>query len=79
MRIINVVEILNGTIAQIIPFPILEDQLSEDVFKDARNTFYDIIKEHRDDFTEDDIEELFKAGKYDDDNGYSLEVIWSHS
>jgi len=45
MRIINIVEQLNGIITQILSFPVYEEQLSQDVVDEAENTFKQIINE----------------------------------
>ena len=76
MRIINVIEILEGSITRILSFPIFEDQLSDEVVEQAEKTFSDIVKEHREDFNDEDIETLIEDGSYHDDNGYSVQIVW---
>jgi len=43
MRIINVIYLTGGVLNDIVSFPILEDQLSEDVVSEAENYFIEQI------------------------------------
>ena len=78
MRIINIVEQLNGTISQILSFPVYEEQLSQDVVDDAENTFKQIIGEVKGIDT-DEMDEYIEDGCYDDDNGWVVSLVWSET
>ena len=78
MRILNIVEVLNGTISQILSFPVYEEQLSQDVVDDAENTFKSIINEVNGIDTED-MESFIEDGYYSDDNGWELNLVWSET
>lgn len=80
MRIINVLEIINGIPRQIESFPIYEPQLSEDVIRLAEDYFLQIIygKNYKQEIKEDEIEFLLDNGWYDDDNGHNVYIIWSN-
>ena len=78
MRIINIVEQLNGTISQILSFPVYEEQLSQDVVDDAENTFKQIIGEVKGIDT-DEMDEYIEEGCYDDDNGWIVSLVWSET
>ena len=78
MRIINIVEQLNGTISQILSFPVYEEQLSQDVVDDAENTFKQIIGEVKGIDT-DEMDEYIEEGCYDDDNGWVVSLVWSET
>lgn len=78
MRIINIVEQLNGTISQILSFPVYEEQLSQDVVDEAENTFKAIINEVNGTDVED-MESFIEDGTYSDDNGWEISLIWSET
>ncbi len=78
MRIINIVEQLNGIITQILSFPVYEEQLSQDVVDEAENTFKQIINEVTGIDTED-MYEFVEDGNYDDENGWSVSLVWSET
>jgi hypothetical protein len=83
-RIINVLELLNGIPSQIESFPIYEEQLSEEVVKQAEKYFLDLVKEHNQsidgslEFDEDWEEDILDNAYYSDDNGYEVYIIWSN-
>lgn len=77
MRILNIVEQLNGTISQILSFPVHEEQLSQDVVDEAENTFKQIINEVKG--IDEDIDSYIEDGCYDDDNGWVVSLIWSET
>lgn len=81
MRIINVVEqIMDGTISQILSFPVHEEQLSQDVVTEAENTFKAIINEVKGIDTDSELMESFvEDGYYNDDNGWELSIVWSET
>ena len=76
MRIINVIEMLNGNISQILSYPINEDKLSEQIIESAEDTFKKILIEVRG-FEEEDCEEFVESGYYCDDNGWEVYLTWS--
>ena len=80
MRIINVVEQLQGTITQILSFPVYEEQLSQDVVTEAENTFKQIINEVQGiDPDSEDMEMIIEDGYYTDDNGWDVSLVWSET
>ncbi len=80
MRIINVVEQLQGTITQILSFPVYEEQLSQDVVTEAENTFKAIINEVQGiDPDSEDMEMIIEDGYYTDDNGWDVSLVWSET
>ena len=80
MRIINVVEQLQGMITQILSFPVYEEQLSQDVVTEAENTFKAIINEVVGiDPDSEDMEMIIEDGYYTDDNGWDVSLVWSET
>jgi len=79
MRIINVLEIINGIPNNIESFPIYEEQFSEDVVKQAENLFIQKINEniHPEVLSDEKQEFYLDEGSYDDMNGYEVYIIWS--
>ena len=86
MRIINVLEIINGIPYKIESFPIYEEQLSEEIVDEAEKLFLKLIEENRksllkENLSEEDIEDTeeyyLDEGVYDNKNGYELYIIWS--
>lgn len=78
MRIVNVLEIINGIPNQIESFPIYEEQLSDDVVQQAEDDFIEKIKEHSaDELSEEDEEFYLDEGSFDNKNGYEVYLIWS--
>lgn len=80
MRIINVVEQLQGMITQIQSFPVYEEQLSQDVVTEAENLFKGIINEVTGiDPDSEDMEMIIEDGYYTDDNGWDVSLVWSET
>ena len=77
MRIINVIEILNGIISGVESFGIFEEQLAQDIINTAEKNFIDKIRENQKDITEEDVESYLEEGYFFDDNGYEITIIWS--
>ena len=79
MRIINVLEILNGIPSSIESFPIYEEQLSDEVVEKAEFLFIKKINEniHPDVLSDEEQENYLDEGYYDDSNGYEIYIIWS--
>lgn len=78
MRILNVIELLNGTITQIMSYPVYEEQLSQDVVDEAEKMFSGIINEVTGIDTED-MDSFIEDGYYSDDNGWELYLTWSET
>jgi len=77
MRIINVITLLKGVIETLESFPIIEDQLSDDVIEAASTCFIEKLHEHVENVS--DIESYLEDGYYDDENGYEVYLTWSNS
>jgi len=78
MRILNVIELLNGTITQILSYPVYEEQLSQDVVDEAEKMFTSIINEVNGTDIED-MDSFIEDGYYSDDNGWELYLTWSET
>ena len=78
MRIINVVEQLNGVISQILSYPVYEEQLSQDVVDEAENMFKGIINEVKG-IDPEDMGEYIEDGYYDDNAGWIVSLVWSET
>ena len=76
MRILNVVEMLNGKISQILSFPVIEEQLSQDVIDEVETTFGAIINEVT---GLEELDDVISEWYYSDDNGWELSIIWSET
>lgn len=79
MKIINVLEIINGIPQSIESFPIYEEQLSNDVVEKAealflqkinKNIYPEVLSDEKQQFYLDE-------GNYDNMNGYEVYIIWS--
>ena len=79
MRIVNILEIINGIPQSIESFPIFEEQLSEDVVEKAELLFIQKINEniHPEILPDEKQEFYLDEGSYDDMNGYEVYIIWS--
>lgn len=77
MRVINILELLNGIPSQIQSFPIYEEQLDGEVVEQAEKLFEEMIRYHENDITDEDIEACIEEGVFDDNNGHELYIIWS--
>ena len=78
MRIVNVLQILNGIPNMIESFPIWEEQLSGEVIEQAEKFFLEICSKPDKEFTEEEKEYLLDEGSYDDQNGHEVYIIWSN-
>lgn len=74
---VNVVEIFNDKVQQVISFT--EEQ-------EAFNLFKKLVLEHNDPDNdppqdvmgfEEELDNMVKRGEYDDDNGYSIQLVYS--
>jgi len=79
MKIINVLEIINGIPQSIDSFPIYEEQLSKDVVEQAETLFLQKINEniHPKVLSDEKQDFYLDEGTYDDMNGYEVYIIWS--
>ena len=78
MRIINVVEQLNGIISQILSYPVYEEQLVDDVHYEAEKMFMSIINEVKG-IDPEDMDEYVEDGYYDDNAGWTVSLVWSET
>lgn len=83
MRIISVIEITNGDFQKVESFPILEEQFSQDIIKNAEKLFSDLIEEYcsQDPDKKDEIDYLVEQAienGYYDSLGYTIYLIWSN-
>jgi hypothetical protein len=80
MKIINIVETEGGKILQIIPFPVYEEQLSEDVVEEAELTYIQLINEHIYPVVlSDESQEHWLNERIYHNGDYRLEIITSHT
>lgn len=68
MRTINIVEILDGKISSILSYN--RDSFGERASKDA----FKRILRGLDLYNDEEIEEFYNSGSFDDDNGYSVQI-----
>lgn len=79
MRILNIVEQLNGVVSQILSFPVHEEQLSQDVVQEAESTFKSIISEVMGEIDDETLDSYIEDGNYSDDNGWEVSLVWSET
>lgn len=79
MRILNIVEQLNGVVSQILSFPVHEEQLSQDVIQEAESTFKGIISEVMGEIDDETLDSYIEDGNYSDDNGWEVSLVWSET
>lgn len=77
MRILNIVEQLNGTVSQILSYPVHEEQLSQDVVDQAEDMFKGIISEVSGNI--EDIDSYIEDGYYNDNQGWEISLVWSYT
>lgn len=83
MKIINILEIINGIPNSISSFPVYEEQLEQDVVDKAEELFTERIAAHKKSLpTQEEIEEELEYyldnGSYTDKSGYELYIICSY-
>lgn len=78
MRIINIIDEIDGVIHSVNSFPILEDQISEDQVENAENFFFECLEQRNIKIEDDDKSYILEDGYYNDDNGYSISIVWSN-
>lgn len=74
MRIISVVTVKKGIVDDLKSFGIFEEQLSDDVIKQAEKHFTDVALSF--DADEDNIEDYIEDGYFEGEN-YSVNLVWS--
>ena len=82
MRIINVLELLDGIPSDLVSFVIYEEQLSEDVVEEAEQLFIEKINKDisPDLLTEDEESDYIEEGVYlNVITGYGVFLIWSET
>lgn len=79
MRIINIIEVINGVPSINQSFGVYDEQLSEEIVKEAENLFIKLIKENSLDEDEEDIESAIEDGYWETEfqQYYSVHIIWS--
>ena len=77
MRIINVIEIKFGVLENIISFPILEEQLSDEVVSNAEAEYLKRCREHGADEEEFDDDFMLNEAYFDNGLGYEVMISWS--
>lgn len=78
MRVINIVETENNIVLGIDSFGIFEDQLTDDVVEQAEELFLSKIRENG--FISEDIDEIndiLDDGYWNNESGYTTNIIWS--
>lgn len=76
MRIINVLEMTMGLVNKLTSFPVIEEQLSEEVVENAEKFFIERCSSLGKQFTEEETESMLEEGYYID-NGNEFFLIWS--
>lgn len=76
MRIINVIEIKEGVVNNITSFGIFEEQLSDDVVKQAEKLYIEKCVEYGYEENDDDNDILIEDGYYSGGN-FSINLVWS--
>lgn len=75
MKIINIVEIVNGVLDNIESFPIIEEQLSREIIDQAEDMFSEKAMQHGAKTKE--IAKFIEDGSFDNENGYEVLIHWS--
>lgn len=78
MRIINIIESKFREPYSITSFPIWEEQLSNDVVKEAEDYFTDLIKKNDGDMEDSEMDYYLEEGVYDGDGDFSCYIMWSN-
>jgi len=79
MRILNLLQIVDGIPTFIKSFAVYEDQLSEYVIEQAELTFLDRINEHihPEVLSDEEQESFLEEGCYVHDDEYGVYLVWS--
>jgi hypothetical protein len=77
MRIINIIEIVDGDVESIESFGIFEEQLSDEVVEKAETLFGEKAKENFPEISDDELEACIEDGHFEMADGYTVKIIWS--
>ena len=75
MRVINVIYVKNGEVEEITSFGVFEEQLSDDVVREAEAKFAEHIRSSEPDVSDEDLEMYYEDGCYG--ANYSYSIVWS--
>lgn len=83
MRVVNLIEVVDGNVSNVNTYGIFEDQLSQDVVEQVEREFKKRVLQQVEDFhlepmSEEDVESYVEDGFYKDGNGYSISIVWSN-
>jgi len=76
MRILNVIEVVDNTVIGVESFPIIEEQLSEEIVEKAEELFKKKAVENGYDSTEEDDSYLLDDGRWENLD-YAIHLYWS--
>jgi len=79
MRIVNILQIKNGIPQSIDSFPILEEQLSEDVVNEVEELFIEKVEKFVPNLSDEDRDAYLEDGFFSDEIGNEIYIIWSDS
>jgi hypothetical protein len=82
MKILTLIETINGNVGTVESFPVFEEQLSEDVIEQAEQRMIELIKKEvyfeSTEEQEQAIEKAVEEHEYDDLNGYFISLVYSY-
>ena len=73
MQIINVIQIIDGIVAGIASFPVHDEQLLSSVRDEVEDYCVGIIEQGSD--FDNEFEYYFEDDVYQDDNGYTIQIV----
>ena len=76
MRVINVIYTKNGEVEELTSFGVFEEQLSNDVVKQAEEKFTEYVRSSEPDVSDEDLDMYCEDGIYSGAN-YSYSIVWS--
>jgi hypothetical protein len=79
MRIVNIVRVKSGIPMNIDSFPILEEQLSEDVVNEVEELFIEMVEKFVPNLSDEDRDAYLEDGFFSDEIGNEIYIIWSDS
>jgi hypothetical protein len=79
MRIVNIVRVKSGIPMNIDSFPILEEQLSEDVVNEVEELFIEMVEKFVPNLSDEDRDAYLEDGFFSDEIGNEIYIIWSNS
>lgn len=79
MRVINVIEILNGIVDHVESFGVFEEQLSDEVAEKAEEHFEEKIKAKNPNIEDEELEEAKENGTWSTEfqEYYDICIVWS--